>query len=159
MKNKIESTKGKFKKDYETFPTLLAQLENSRIYERNEIPKTIGQGIYVFYEHGIPLYVGRSGRNGGRFKTRIQEHGRDSSGHNTATFAFLIAKEDIEAKGKGLNNSRIDVEQSSEFAAAKKRVFAMQVKFIELIDPVTQTLFEVYAALELETPYNEWGTH
>ena len=34
----------------------------------------------------------------------------------------------------------------------------MQVKLIEVENPVKQTLFEVYAALELGTD-NEWDTH
>ena len=35
----------------------------------------------------------------------------------------------------------------------------MQIKTVEIDNPITQTFFEVYAALELNTPYNEWGTH
>ena len=38
------------------------------------------------------------------------------------------------------------------------RVSKMQIRVIEIEDPVEQTLFEVYASLELETK-NEWGTH
>ena len=45
------------------------------------------KGIYVFYESGKPLYVGRSDRMRGS----ILEHGRPSSLHNSATFAFLLA--------------------------------------------------------------------
>ena len=34
----------------------------------------------------------------------------------------------------------------------------MQIKIIGIEDPIEQTLFEVYASLELGTN-NEWGTH
>ena len=43
-------------------------------------------GIYLFSERSHDLYVGRSNR----LKTRIQEHSRPSSGHNSAPFAFLL---------------------------------------------------------------------
>jgi hypothetical protein len=108
------------------------------------------------------MYVGRSGRKG-RIKQRIMEHSRPSSGHNTASFAFLIAKEDAENTKIDLNKSRDDLQDDADFeplyTKAKERVSKMQVRVIEIPDSITQTLFEVYAALELNTPYNEWGTH
>ena len=158
MKRNSKSTKGKFKNEFQKFPDLLIELENSQAYERHQIPRTLNRGIYVFYENGMPIYVGRSGRTG-RFKTRIQEHSRRSSGHNTATFAFLIAKENYQQKNPGSIISREKLAETHEFVVAKERIAKMQIKFIEIEDPVVQTLFEVYASLELETPYNEWGTH
>ena len=36
----------------------------------------------------------------------------------------------------------------------------MSVQVIKIDDPVTQTLFEVYAVLELDTQeFNDFGTH
>lgn len=35
----------------------------------------------------------------------------------------------------------------------------MQVQVLQMGDPIEQTLFEVYAALELKTEYNNWETH
>jgi len=154
--------KGQFKATIETFPKLLADLEVSKSFARNEMTSKLNQGIYVFYENDIPLYVGRTGREG-RFKTRIQEHSRPSSGHNTATFAFLIAKEEAGNEGVDVNKSRGVLEKEPAFkgyySKAKERVSKMAIKFIDVTDPIAQTLFEVYAALELNTPYNEWGTH
>jgi hypothetical protein len=156
MVNHSKNTKGLFKNVVETFPSLLANLENSNSLRREEIPQNLNQGIYVFYERGVPQYVGRSGREG-RFKTRILEHSRPGSGHNTATFAFLIAKQSLEKDRP--NISRVEVEKTPEFAAAKQRIAGMQIKFFQIDDSIVQTLFEVYAALELETPYNSWETH
>lgn len=156
MEQKSKITKGLFGKIVESFPVLLEELEKSTSFNREEIPQNLTQGIYVFYVRDVPQYVGRSGRKG-RLKTRILEHSRPSSGHNTATFAFLIAKEDLDKKS--LNLSRIEIEKTPEFQAAKQRIAAMQIKFIQIEDPIAQTLFEVYAALELGTPYNNWETH
>ena len=89
---------------------------------------------------------------------------RRSSGHNSATFAFILAKEKAEtSEGINLSQIREDLEKDPKFKPIyyqmKERVSKMQVKVVEVPDPVEQTFFEVYAALELDTPYNEWGCH
>ena len=43
-------------------------------------------GIYLFSEHGTPLYVGRTNK----LRNRLKYHIRDN--HNQATFAFLVAR-------------------------------------------------------------------
>jgi hypothetical protein len=155
--------KGKFNEIISKFPKMLENLKNCQSLSRDELESLSGkQGIYVFYENGIPMYVGRSGRKD-RFKKRIQEHSRPSSTHSSATFAFILAKEDSIEHGINTDKSRDDLEKEPEFAElyknAKDRVSKMKLKVIEIDDPIEQTLFEVYAALELNTPYNEWGTH
>ncbi len=45
------------------------------------------------------------------------------------------------------------------FAWAKKRVSQMSVRVIEIDHPIDQTIFEVYASMELKTPYNDFDTH
>lgn len=77
-------------------PTLYHQLLAQPLYQRAEIfnrlrtgkPDVPAAGNYVFYENGVPLYVGRSRR----LRSRIQEHGRDGSGHNDANFACLRSR-------------------------------------------------------------------
>ena len=49
------------------------------------------QGVYVFYEDGRPLYVGRSNN----LRTHIRGHGAEGSDRYSATFAFLLLKEKI----------------------------------------------------------------
>jgi hypothetical protein len=118
------------------------------------------KGIYVFYEDECPIYVGRTDG----MKRRLQEHGRPSSTHNSATFAFNIAE--IEAVGKGIDVSRtrIELEKDPTFAPlfrkAKERVSGMGVRVVEVDDPIIQTLLEVYATIVLNTKeYNRFDTH
>jgi hypothetical protein len=54
---------------------------------------------------------------------------------------------------------QIAPEFSELFRDAKERVGRMTVRVIEITDPIEQTLFEVYAALALATPYNDFENH
>lgn len=46
------------------------------------------------------------------------------------------------------------------FKEAKERVTKMNVRWIELKDPIERTLFEIYAALALDTvAFNSFETH
>ena len=74
-----------------------------------------------------------------------------------------MAKKMAEKTKIDLSQIREDLEKDPElkpiYDRMKERVSKMQIKVVEVPDPVEQTFFEVYAALELKTPYNEWGTH
>jgi hypothetical protein len=148
----------KFKEIIDQFPRLMEELTISPFITKSDLKDLPEHGIYVFYENGIPMYVGRSER----LKSRLKEHSQQSSGHTSATFAFNIAKQDAKESGIDINKPRRDLERNPQFAQkykdAKDRVSKMQIKAIEIDDPVEQTLFEVYAALELGTN-NEWRTH
>jgi len=149
-------------------PVLMRQLLQAPLLSRDNLGDIPGQGIYVFYEKGKPLYVGRS-RN---LRTRILNHGRRSSSHFQATFAFLIAMKKAKRPGTkprsaepGKKPTRGDWEKhkafSRLFAAAKERVAKMRVRVIQVSDPIEQTLLEVYAADWLGTlgRYNLFETH
>ena len=129
----------------------MKELNNSEFYTRKEASKFPDKGIYVFFEEGTPLYVGRSEG----MKERVKQHGRRRSGHNSVTFAFLLAKEKAKNTKIDLSQSREDLEKDSEFKPLydemKKRVKKMQIKVVEVEDPVEQTFFEVYAALIADT--------
>ena len=45
------------------------------------------------------------------------------------------------------------------FQEAKERVGRMNVRVVEISDPIEQTVFELYAALKLGTPYNDFENH
>ncbi|GAH72024.1 unnamed protein product [marine sediment metagenome] len=45
------------------------------------------------------------------------------------------------------------------FPEAKNRVAQMKIRVIQIDDQVTQALFEIYAALALNVPYNDFSTH
>jgi hypothetical protein len=136
----------------------MERLNTSEPVTRNHFSQLPERGIYVFYEHGKPVYVGRTNR----MRDRLQEHGRKSSGHFSATFAFNLAKKDPRTKDVDLLQQRKDLERdpvfSKIFSDAKERVTRMAVRTIEINDPIIQTLFEVYVALELKTE-NEWENH
>lgn len=119
------------------------------------------RAVYLFSEGDNHLYVGRTNR----LRPRLLEHGRRSSGHNSAPFAFLLARE---ATGKTTatyqtNGSRRGLEAdplfAAAFTAAKLRVRAMDIRFVEESDPMRQALLEMYVAVALQTPYNDFDTH
>jgi len=141
-------------------PTLLKQLTSQPLRPWNDRGILPQKGVYVFYEDEKPIYVGRTNNMSGR----LNRHCNQSSGHNTATFAFNIAKRAATKKGMNvrLTRSRLEVAPafSKLFLQAKERVSKMAVRVIEINDPITQTLFEVYAVMCLNTrEYNDFDTH
>jgi hypothetical protein len=137
----------KFEKIINQLSDLMQQLANSPLRQRNSLGD-------------IPnKYVGRSNR----MKDRIQEHGRKSSYHNSATFAFILAKEIANEQGIDINKTRNALESDSTFSdiflEQKERVSGMKVRVIEINDPIIQTIFEVYVSMELNTEYNDFDTH
>jgi len=147
------------------FPDNMEILLRKTPVSPDELTEKILRGIYVFYENGTAIYVGRS-RN---ITQRFRQHQQQSSDHHSATFAFLIAKMDAAKAGVNLQNksgkniTRDELQKyppfKQYFSDAKRRVAMMKVQVIGIDDPVEQTLFEVYAALKLKTKYNTWDTH
>ena len=121
------------------------------------------KGIYVFYDQGNPVYVGRVGSTSKQeMRSRIQQHTRPSSGHNTATFAFILLQEKLgKPTGHGAEFSRegLAKEYPLEFKEMKELVRNMEVRAVEIKDSETQTVFEVYASMALKTRYNKFDTH
>lgn len=141
-------------------PILLKQLTSQPLRPWNDRGILPQKGVYVFYEHGKPMYVGRTNS----MRRRLQRHGNLSSGHNSATFAFNIAKREAIKRGMNVQMSRSQLEVAPAFSKlyskAKARVSKMPVRVIEIDNPVMQTLFEVYAAMCLDTrEYNDFDTH
>jgi hypothetical protein len=141
-------------------PILLDELKGKPQLNRNELRGIPKSGIYVFYERNKPLYVGRSNR----LKERIQEHGRPSSDHYSATLAFNIAKEAVEHRQKipkGITRKELEKAPGFNrlFFEARIRVAEMKIRVIGIEDQITQALFEIYAHLALNTKYNDFGTH
>lgn len=150
-------------------PALLNALRSDTLRDRRSTGKLPERGIYDFYEGGKPVYVGRTNR----MKQRIREHSSPSA-TKAATFAYLVAKMDLEAKGiepeakSGKPSSRItnaDLEKyPGIISTARERVGKMQFRVVEISDPIEQTLFEVYAAVQLGTTreqggYNDFENH
>jgi hypothetical protein len=136
------------------FQTLMASepLAQGDIKPRLNVP-----GVYLFFENGKPMYAGRTNK----FYNRYKGHTRPSSGHNAATFAFLLMKE---ALGLGSasykpEGSRAELEKHPEYLRQKARVAAMDVRFVEESDPVRQDLLEKYVATAAETTHNCFDNH
>ena len=125
-------------------PIWLTKLENCHPIikvEFQQIKKEI-RGIYVFYENGKPLYVGRSNR----IRRRLYEHSRPSSSKKQAHFAVKLEKELPE----------------KSFEKQKKRIEKMKVKYVEIPDSpdsVEQAIFEIYVHLKLHTKYNDFNNN
>ena len=151
--------KDKFDEMIDQLPLLFDQLVNSPSKNRDTLGTLPQKGIYVFYENECPIYVGRSNR----IRGRLQEHSRPSSTHNSASFAFNLAKKSAIKKEIDVNNKvREHLETDSDFLSlfleAKKRVSRMSIKVIRIDDPIIQTIFEVYVSVKLNT-FNDFDTH
>ena len=48
---------------------------------------------------------------------------------------------------------------ASAFKAAKERIRSMEYRYVEEPDQNRQALLEIYVAVVLATPYNDFGTH
>ncbi|MBU2009492.1 MAG: hypothetical protein KJ624_06640 [Chloroflexi bacterium] len=152
--------RGQFDSIVAKMPKLLSQLLDTTPLSRDRLQRIPERGVYVLYEDDTPIYVGRSNR----LRQRLLEHSRPSSLHNSAPFAFNLAKEEagkrgIDLQGKQRSQMANDPRFVELFKEAKQRVAAMKVRSIEITHPIEQTLFEVYAALALQTPYNDFDTH
>ncbi|MCH7740656.1 MAG: GIY-YIG nuclease family protein [Chloroflexi bacterium] len=155
------SANSQFDAVIEKMPKLLWDLRSSRARSRDDLRDIPQHGIYVFYENNVPVYVGRSRQ----LKQRLQVHSRPSSGHNSATFAFILAtqvarKQNFEFGQMTRTQLENDPVFGEFFRQAKVRVGEMKIRVVEVTGPITQTVFEVYAALALgTTTHNDFETH
>jgi uncharacterized protein (UPF0297 family) len=120
------------------------------------------RGVYLLSDGDKPLYVGRSNT----IRKRIGRHSRPSATHNMASFAFRIARKktgNLKPSYKKGEGSRIALMSDAKFVAAfddaKTRIRKMNLRFVEEADPVRQALLEIYVAIALDTPYNEFDNH
>ena len=117
------------------------------------------RGIYLFSENGQPLYVGRTNN----LCKRLQHHTRNH--HNQAAFAFLLARHqtgNLKAtyKREGSRAALLaDPAFRSAFDAARDRIRRMDVQFVEELDPIKQTILEVFTAFETKAEFNCFDNH
>lgn len=148
-----------FARATEQIPVLFAKLaaEASAI-EKVDATLLGRKGVYAFFEGGRPVHVGRT-RN---LLARLRGHFRRN--HYSATFAFkqarLALKLPATYKPEG---SRAALAQDARFRPVFEREIArvrrMSVRFVDVSDPVSQYLLELYAHLEWELPLGEFDTH
>ena len=120
------------------------------------------RGVYLFTEAGNHLYVGRSNR----LLARYRNHWMPNKTEREAAFAFKLAREvtgftkATYKKGQGSRKAlALDPGFIAAFTAAKARIKAMEYRWVEETDPTCQCLLEIYAAVTLGTPYNDFDTH
>ena len=53
----------------------------------------------------------------------------------------------------------LDALFAAAFMAAKERIRTMEYRYVEEGDQNRQALLEIYCAVVLRTPYNDFGTH
>lgn len=83
-----------------------------------------------------------------------------------AAFAFRLAREttgNLKAtykKGEGSRSALMGDEKFvAAFDSAKARTRRMSLRFVEENEPVRQALLEIYVAVVLGTPYNDFDNH
>jgi len=115
-------------------------------------------GVYLFSEADNHLYVGRTKR---LISDRLKNHVGTAK---DCPFAFRLARAatGFTTRYSG-DSTRKKLLENPEFLdaykAAKVRIQKMSVRWVEEADPVKQALLEVYVAVVLRTPHNDFGTH
>jgi hypothetical protein len=119
------------------------------------------RGVYLFTEAGRHLYVGRSNTLRGRYG----RHCRPGATHRQAAFAFQLAREktgnkEAAYRTEGGRDWLMDQPDFlAAFEEAKAGIRAMEYRYVEETDQNCQALLEIYCAVVLATPYNDFGTH
>ncbi len=134
---------------------LMEELKESKDLSCQDNRKAPQNGIYVLYENGEPIYVGRSNN----MRRRIQDHGADSSDWHSATFAFKLLREALnDPKGKAEDIAK---DNKEEYRRQRERVRAMTFRAVSITDQLEQTLFETYTIIEMgiASKYNDFETH
>jgi len=129
------------------FKELYEEFCSSKFRTRSELPTY--RGVYAFYEKGEPIYIGRANN----IRKRIQWHTRESSGSESASFAFNLAKRDY-AKSEIAKTRKelMLIEEFLEiFQAHKMNLKNVEFKCIAIENDIIQTMFEPYLALKLKT--------
>lgn len=152
----------KLKQKIEAIERVVASIPSLPRYNRGRLPaEAAGPGIYILSEGAEIQYVGRSKS----IRKRVQQHSRPSSGHNSAPFAFRLAKVALKL-GRATytkKGSRTEVEKTPAFrlafSSAKNRIRAMDVRFVREDDAVTQAIMEICIAVELKALHNDFDNH
>ena len=135
--------------------SLTDDLDSSEEQKWGDYSQAPQKGVYVLYEEGEPIYVGRSNT----MRSRIRDHGADSSDRYSATFAFKLLRHALNyPDGKAKDIERVHRE---EYRQQRERVRAMTFRAVSITDQLEQTLFEIYAIIEKRTAskYNDFDTH
>ena len=137
--------------------TLLEKLKASTAYCGETLHSLhIHSGAYVFYKGSKPMYVGIVGPHSKQdIRRRIQQHRT-----GVARAAPLPSRMTIEDLQLGpMTLKKLTQGYEAEFREKQRLVRNMEVRAVEINCCVTLAAFEIYAAVTLETPYNDFCTH
>jgi hypothetical protein len=151
-----------FRQHIESLHLSFERLRDSTSFQFASLPKALPKaGVYLFSDGGRHLYVGRTNS----IRSRLQQHCRPGSSHNSAPFAFRLAREArkvLQATYK-THGSRAHLLQDPDFALAfsdaKARLRTMNIRVVEESNPLRQALLEMYIAVALAAPYNDFDNH
>ena len=148
-----------FQSHIEALPSALDRLLAVTPQEVVSLAKKIPvPGIYLLSEGDKHLYVGRAKNIGNRLQNHIGTW-------RQAAFAFQLAREET---GKTKASYRVEGSRAAlmgdprfkqAFDQARQRVKDMDARYVEAADPIRQSLLEIYVAVALNTPYNDFQTH
>lgn len=111
-------------------------------------------GCYAMLDQGVPVYVGISRT----LVQRLRQHVIGKS-HYDASLAYRIAARN-RPHGMTRSVAMLDADFVLAFDGAKRYLRGLQVVFVEIVNPVELYLFEVYAAMALDTSsWNSFETH
>jgi len=111
-------------------------------------------GCYVFIENTHPLYVGISRGVIGRLYQHLT-----ANNHFSGSLAYFIAKCQYDPGGTREHNMT-DAGFRTLFEDSQIRLEQCSIATVEIGNPVELHLFEVYAAMELQTgEFNTFRTH
>ncbi|MBT5032297.1 MAG: GIY-YIG nuclease family protein [Proteobacteria bacterium] len=151
-----------FKQYIESLEPLYQRLMQMEPVSVVTLPKeTPLSGIYLFSEDEQHLYVGRTNT----IRKRLQNHCRPGSGHNSATFAFRLARQLTGQTNATYTEqgSRAYLQNDPKFGpifkAQKERVRNMNVRYVLEPDPMRQALLEMYVSVSLGTLHNDFDNH
>ncbi len=111
-------------------------------------------GCYVLLDATSPIYVGIAG---GVCK-RLTQHVRGTT-HYSASLAYRVAK-DAAPHAMSRDEAMRDEAFQAAFTAARAKLADMHIAAVRIENPLELYLFEVYAAMELDTHrWNTFETH
>ena len=147
---------------YSQMPQLLHQLLAAPSAPRaSHSPISRKPGIYLFTDpRSRPRYVGQT-RN---LRTRLRQHTNPKGTHNSATLAFLMARQEapehnIPVAGRTRTELQADPAFGSLFELTIRGIAEWPVQFITLQDSIRRTYLEVYVHMALGTDMNSFETH
>ena len=148
-------------------PRLLTALNDAKAYSISDLLgegsgvatalKTIGKtedfaGLYIFIDPSLPtneqvIYTGIS-----RIVVRRLNQHIKVGNHNSASFAYKIAHKTTAHTGKRIELSQLHIQTEQTYLKG------LQVKFIEIQNPLERYIFEAYVAMHFNTAFNTFET-